>query len=73
MLIRAHSAIRFSVVHMQISEVDGNFKFYDGTIQSSKPDLLNAQINFSVDFSSINTENEMRDKHLKSADFFDAD
>lgn len=68
-----HSAIKFSVVHMQISEVEGNFKTYEGTIESSKPDFTDAQINFSVDVASINTENEMRDKHLKSADFFDAD
>jgi len=52
MFDKAHSAIRFSVVHMQISEVDGNFKIYDGTIQSSKPDFTDAQINFRLMFQA---------------------
>lgn len=68
-----HSNVKFTVTHLVVSEVEGSFKVYDGTIQSTKPDFSNAVINFSVDVNSINTENEMRDKHLKGDDFFNAE
>jgi polyisoprenoid-binding protein YceI len=69
----AHSNVKFAVTHMVISEVEGNFRVYSGTIQSSGQDFVDATVNFSVDVNSINTENEMRDKHLKSDDFFNAE
>jgi polyisoprenoid-binding protein YceI len=69
----AHSNVKFSVTHMVISEVEGNFKVYSGSIQSPTQDFVDATVNFSVDVNSINTENEMRDKHLKSDDFFNAE
>jgi polyisoprenoid-binding protein YceI len=56
-----------------ISEVEGNFKTFDGTIASSKPDFTDAVINFTVDINSINTDNEKRDEHLKNDDFFNAE
>lgn len=68
-----HSSVKFSVEHLVISEVEGQFKKFDGTIAAKTNDFTNADINFSVDVNSINTDNEMRDKHLKSADFFDAE
>lgn len=68
----AHSSVTFTVSHLVISEVEGSFKKYSGTIVSSKPDFSDAVINFTVDVNSINTDNDQRDKHLKSADFFDA-
>ena len=68
-----HSKLGFTVTHLLISEVEGNFKNYTGTITSSKPDFTDAVIDFSVDVASINTDNEMRDKHLKSDDFFNAE
>ena len=68
-----HSSVKFSVSHLVISEVEGSFKTFTGTIVSSKPDFTDAQIDFSVDIASINTDNEMRDKHLKSDDFFNAE
>jgi len=69
----AHSNVKFSVTHMVISEVEGNFKVYSGFIQSSTQDFVDATVNFSVDVNSTNTENDMRDKHLKSDDFFNAE
>lgn len=72
-LDKAHTGVKFSVTHLVISEVEGNFKSFDATILSSKPDFTDAQINFSVDINSINTDNENRDKHLKSDDFFNAE
>lgn len=69
----AHSSVGFTVTHLVISEVDGSFKTYSGTISAPTPDFVGATIDFTVDVNSVNTENEMRDKHLKSPDFFDAD
>jgi polyisoprenoid-binding protein YceI len=71
---KAHSNIRFAVAHLVVSEVEGNFKMYDGTIISSGPtDFTDTKVDFSIDVNSLNTENEMRDKHLKSDDFFNAE
>ncbi|MDO1444800.1 YceI family protein [Rhodocytophaga aerolata] len=68
----AHSKIGFTVTHLVISEVEGSFKKVDAKMVSTKPDFTDSQIEFSADVNSIDTENEDRDKHLKSADFFDA-
>lgn len=67
-----HSSVKFSVSHLVISEVDGNFKVYEGNITAAKPDFTDAVIDFSIDVNSINTDNVMRDGHLKSDDFFSA-
>jgi polyisoprenoid-binding protein YceI len=68
-----HSTLKFSVTHLVISEVEGNFKKFDGSFTSSKPDFTDASIRFNIDVNSINTDNDMRDKHLKSDDFFNAE
>lgn len=67
-----HSSVKFSVSHLVISEVEGQFKTFDGSINTKSADFSNADISFTVDVNSIDTDNENRDKHLKSADFFDA-
>lgn|SRR5574343_48396 len=69
----SHSNVKFTVTHLVVSEVEGNFKVYNGTISAAKPDFTDAVINFSVDVNSINTDNENRDKHLKSDDFFNGE
>ena len=69
---KAHSKVMFSVTHLVISEVTGEFKDFTGSIESSNPDFTDAKIDFSVDVNSISTDNDMRDKHLKSDDFFNA-
>jgi polyisoprenoid-binding protein YceI len=71
-LDKAHTNVKFSVTHLVISDVDGSFKTFDGTMESSKPDFSDAKISFSAEVASINTDNEKRDGHLKSPDFFDA-
>ena len=58
---------------MVVSEAEGTFKVFDGTVEHTKADLSDAKINFSIDVNSINTENENRDKHLKGDDFFNAE
>lgn len=68
-----HSFVNFAVKHSGISFVDGSFKKFEGTITASKADLTDANISFSADVASINTSVEMRDNHLKSDDFFNAE
>jgi polyisoprenoid-binding protein YceI len=72
-LDKTHSNVRFTVTHMTVSEVEGTFKIWDGTVENTKPDFSDAKITFTIDVNSINTENENRDKHLKSDDFFSAE
>jgi polyisoprenoid-binding protein YceI len=67
----SHSSITFSVGYLGISNVTGNFKAYEGSINTTKSDFTDAKISFGVDVNSINTEVEARDNHLKSPDFFD--
>lgn len=66
----SHAKVGFSVSHFGISETEGKFTKFDGTVLSDKPDFSDAKINFTIDVSSINTEDSKRDEHLKSADFF---
>lgn len=69
----SHSKVGFAVTHMMISEVEGTFKMYSGEVIShSETDFTNASITFTADVNSINTDNEQRDNHLKSPEFFDA-
>lgn len=70
---KSHSKVEFSVSHLVISDVTGQFKSYDADIEASKDDFSDAKINFSIDVASINTENERRDSHLKGDDFFNAE
>lgn len=72
-LDNAHSSVKFSVSHLVISEVEGSFKSFTGNLQYKKPDFSDALVDFSIDVTSISTDNEMRDKHLKSDDFFNAE
>lgn len=69
----AHTNINFAVSHMVISEVTGTFKEFKGTVKSMKDDFSDAHIDVTINTKSINTENNDRDNHLRSADFFDAE
>ncbi len=70
---KAHSKIGFSVIHMVVSETEGNFKDFDGKVVSKNADFDGADVDFTAKVASIDTDNENRDKHLKSPDFFDAE
>jgi polyisoprenoid-binding protein YceI len=72
-LDKAHSKLGFGVTHLLVSEVEGSINSFDAKITSSKDDLSDAVIELTADVASINTNNENRDKHLKSPDFFDAE
>jgi polyisoprenoid-binding protein YceI len=68
-----HSRLGFSVTHLGIAELNGNFGTYDVKLTSSKPDYSDAVVQLTGEPASVFTGNEGRDKHLKSADFFDAE
>lgn len=68
----AHSEINFKVKHLMITNVTGSFTKFDATMESSAPDFSDAKISFEADVNSISTNNEQRDGHLKSDDFFNA-
>lgn len=69
----SHTRVGFTVKHMMVSKVKGSFVAVDGTIEGNPEDLTGANINFTIDTNSINTNSEDRDNHLRSADFFDAE
>ena len=69
----AHSEITFKVKHLMITNVTGSFTKFDATLESSNEDFSDAKISFEAETASITTNNEQRDGHLKSDDFFAAD
>jgi len=68
----AHSEIGFVVRHMMVSKVRGQFTKFEGSITTAE-DPLQSTGTATIDLGSISTNNEQRDGHLRSADFFDAD
>jgi len=68
----AHSEIQFKVKHLMITNVTGHFSNYAVTATTEGDDFTKASIHFTAEVDSLSTGNEMRDGHLKSADFFDA-
>jgi len=68
----AHSSITFSVDYMVLTEVRGNFKEFSAAMTSEGDEPEKSSVNVSIKTASVNTENEKRDAHLRSADFFDA-
>jgi polyisoprenoid-binding protein YceI len=71
-LDKAHAKLGFTITHMMVSDVEGFFKSFDAKITTSGADFTNAEVEMTAETGSINTDNEKRDAHLKSADFFDA-
>jgi polyisoprenoid-binding protein YceI len=69
----AHSEIQFKVKHLMITHVTGQFNRFNGTVETDGDDFASAKIHFTADISSISTNNEQRDAHLKTGDFFDVE
>lgn len=70
----AHSEIIFKAKHLMITTVTGSFQNYDLQVETETEDFTTARkIEFTADIDSITTNNEQRDTHLKSADFFNAE
>jgi polyisoprenoid-binding protein YceI len=69
----AHSEIQFKVKHLMITTVTGYFRKFDLIVETEGDDFTTAgRIEFTADIESIDTNNEQRDTHLKSPDFFDS-
>jgi polyisoprenoid-binding protein YceI len=69
----AHTQVKFVVTYMVISEVSGTFKDFDFTVIQRGEDFRSASLEATVKTASVNTENEQRDNHLRSDDFFNAE
>jgi polyisoprenoid-binding protein YceI len=70
---KAHTKIGFNVVHMAVAEVEGKFNDFDGSVTAKSEDFDGADIAFTAKIASVDTDNERRDTHLKSDDFFNAE
>ena len=69
----AHSKLGFTITHFGIADVPGHFDKYNVTVKTTKADFSDAVVEMSADVNSINTRIAARDKHLRSADFFDVE
>jgi polyisoprenoid-binding protein YceI len=67
-----HSEVSFTVRHMMVSKVRGRFDKFEGTIVTTE-DPLGSTVTATVDLNSINTAQEQRDAHIRSADFFEVE
>lgn len=69
----SHSSVEFSVKHLMIAKVKGSFHKFDAEIEADLNDLTSAKVVVNIDLASVDTRNEDRDNHLRSADFFDVE
>ena len=67
-----HSTIGFKATHLMVSQVEGLFTDYTSDVSFDSKDLAGSKINVTIKTASINTRNDQRDEHLRSADFLDA-
>lgn len=72
-LDKSHASLEFGITHLGLSEVKGRFTDFDLKITGTKSDFSDISVTMTAQTSSISTGDEGRDKHLKSADFFNAD
>jgi len=66
-----HSNIGFKIKHLMVSNVKGSFDRFSGIVDLNEKDVTRSKVEVSIETASINTNVELRDAHLKSADFFD--
>ena len=69
----AHTEISFKVKHLMISTVSGVFREFGATVFTNANDFVSAKIDFWMNPSSVDTNEEKRDGHLKSPDFFEVE
>ncbi|MEP6795463.1 MAG: YceI family protein [Saprospiraceae bacterium] len=69
----AHSNLHFAVTHLMVSEIEGSLKITNATLTTPNEDFTDAVIFLEADMNTIDTDNDSRDTHLKSADFFDVE
>ena len=70
---QAHSVVGFSVRHMMVTKVSGQFERFSGTIAFDPANVAAASVDVEIETASITTRSADRDAHLRSADFFDAE
>lgn len=70
---KTHSSVHFKVTHLVVSKVRGSFNNFQGTIDFNEEDITKSSVSVTIDADSIDTGNEKRDDHLRSADFFDVE
>jgi polyisoprenoid-binding protein YceI len=68
-----HSEIHFKVRHLMVSYVTGSFKQFSAEVKTKGEDISTAKVKFTADINSISTNNDQRDAHLRTGDFFDAE
>ena len=68
-----HSELQFKVRHLLVSNVTGQFKSFSATVETEGNEITTAKVQFAADVNSITTNNEQRDGHLKTGDFFDVE
>jgi len=66
-----HAKLTFTITHMMVSEVEGTFKTFDANISAPGADFANASVEFTASTSSLSTDNDTRDQHVKSEAFLD--
>jgi polyisoprenoid-binding protein YceI len=69
----SHSSVGFSVRHLMISKVRGQFGKWTGTFEYDESDPTHSKLAVNIDATSIDTRDEKRDAHLRSPDFFDVE
>lgn len=69
----AHSELTFKIKHLMISNVSGAFKNFSAKVETVETDFSTANINLTAEMNSISTNNEQRDAHLRSSDFFEVE
>ncbi len=69
----SHSSVNFHVRHLMVSKVHGRFQTWGGSLVLDDQDITKSRVEVTIDTASIDTKEDKRDAHLRSADFFDAE
>jgi len=70
---KAHTHVGFTAKHLAVSTVRGQFNTFEGYFEGPEDDVTKTKGEVTIDVASIDTRTEMRDNHLRSADFFEAE
>jgi polyisoprenoid-binding protein YceI len=69
----SHTTAEFGVKHLMVSTVKGRFSKLEGTVNLDESDITRSSVSVTIDVASVDTRDEGRDAHLRSADFFDVE
>ena len=69
----AHSSVNFHVRHLMVSKLHGRFSRWGGTLEIDNDDITRSRVDVTIDATSVDTREDKRDAHLRSADFFDVE